>query len=582
MRYTLQTLEGNLNSDSPTPRQWAPWEFGVIALLGAAVIAVSWPWMTRIGLYYDEAWSLPAAVRIALGSPQEISFPDGLYLFGRPFPFMVGAYIGPLDAYLYGLVFAIFGVNLLAFRFVNLAVSFVVVAVTYSLTRQMSGRLTAAIAALFLVLDVEFLLRAPTNNVGPILLQILASAAAVMFLMRTTEHRSSQRPAAALFCLGLGISEKLTFLLFLPSLLIAALLFYRRAILDRINPRICIIATAAFLMGCLPIVLHFGGNPNAAFRLTHTYSHSPNADTLQERSEQFKTLITGQWSINYIAGQVAEPGFWRFRSSMPLDGKIGRFSVVWWLFLLSLTLGALALARRLVQRAPLSAEARLCGFLSALCLGVVGCSAFVGEGGKTHHLLLVFPFIHCLAAITLVRAWKWAGVRQGVVRGVVALVLLGSVIATAGSTLQNMLWHNRHVSRTGGTGVFASEISELAAWIAQHPESHYFFVTWGLYRPVYTLTAGKCPCTERWGALVPAKPRADGYWEKQLSRQDAVFVFGNSFHPSTNQEKLFQIARDLGMQARLIKQFHHTSTGQLLYEAYSFASHGNALGSPPI
>ena len=406
MRYMLQTLEGNLNSDSPTPRQWAPWEFGVIALLGAAVIAVSWPWMTRIGLYYDEAWSLPAAVRIALGSPQEISFPDGLYLFGRPFPFMVGAYIGPLDAYLYGLVFAIFGVNLLAFRFVNLAVSFVVVAVTYSLTRQMSGRLTAAIAALFLVLDVEFLLRAPTNNVGPILLQILASAAAVMFLMRTTEHRSSQRPAAALFCLGLGISEKLTFLLFLPSLLIAALLFYRRAILDRINPRICIIATAAFLMGCLPIVLHFGGNPNAAFRLTHTYSHSPNADTLQERSEQFKTLITGQWSINYIAGQVAEPGFWRFRSSMPLDGKIGRFSVVWWLFLLSLTLGALALARRLVQRAPLSAEARLCGFLSALCLGVVGCSAFVGEGGKTHHLMLVFPFIHCLAAITLVRAWE--------------------------------------------------------------------------------------------------------------------------------------------------------------------------------
>ena len=104
--------------------------------------------MWRIGLYYDEAYSLPAAVSIALGSPPPMPYPY-VYVLGRPLPFILAPYIGPLDAYLYGFVFAIFGVDVMAFRFTNLVVSLLIVALTYALARQLSNRLAAGLAALF-------------------------------------------------------------------------------------------------------------------------------------------------------------------------------------------------------------------------------------------------------------------------------------------------------------------------------------------------------------------------------------------------------------------------------------------------
>ena len=531
MKHRLRALEARVKSATAPPPRWGLWEFGVIGLLWLAVIAVSWPWMTRLGLYNDEAYPLPAAIRMAFGSPEGISFPDGIYLFGRPFPFMNATYIGSVDTYLYALVFAIFGVDVLAFRLTNLGMSLLIIALTYALTRRLADRLTAVFAALFLALDVEFLLFAPTN-LARVITEILLSTVAVLLLVRWRRGSSNWRAFAPFFCLGLALSQRLTFIFFLPSLLFAGLLFYHRAILDRITLRILTIATVAFLIGCLPLVLFLVGNANVVFGLTETTSHFPDASTVEQRFQQFRTAITGQWSINYIAGQIAEPEseFWSFRRSSPLDGTIGRFSAVWWLFWASLIPVAVAMGRRLLRRQPLSPEARLCGFLGVLSLGVIGCTAFFGEGGKVPHLMLMFPFIHCVAAITLVSVWNLAYSRHEVFARAVAVVLLGLVVATAASTMQNMRWHNAYVARTGGTGAFASEISQLATWIARHPESHYVFATWGLYRPVYTLTAGKCPCTELWSVLLHSKPppRADGYWEKQLSQQNSVFVFGKS------------------------------------------------------
>ena len=183
MKRGIQALEERVKAVTRSPTRWALWEFGVIGLLWLAVVWASWSWMWRIGLYYDEAYSLPAAVSIALGSPPPMPYPY-VYVLGRPLPFILAPYIGPLDAYLYGFVFAIFGVNVMAFRFTNLVVSLLIVALTYALARQLSNRLAAGLAALFLVLDVEFLLHAPTNNVGPILLQMLASTIAVLFLIQ--------------------------------------------------------------------------------------------------------------------------------------------------------------------------------------------------------------------------------------------------------------------------------------------------------------------------------------------------------------------------------------------------------------
>ena len=580
MKRGIQALEKIVKAATRTPARWAVWEFGAIGLLWLAVVGASWPWMWRIGLYYDEAYCLPAAVSIALGSPPPMPYPY-VYVLGRPLPFILNPYIGPLDAYLYGLVFAIFGVDVMAFRFTNLAVSLLIVALTYALARQLSNRPAAALAALFLVLDVEFLLHAPTNNVGPILLQMLASTIAVLFLVRWIRRGSGWKLVAAFFCLGVGLLEKLTLVLLLPSLLFATLLFYRRAVLEHLNLRVGVIAVLALLIGCLPVVIYSTANPSFIFEYGSSNGRFPNAEILEERFEQFRTTISGQWSINYIAGQTATSGFSQYRSSSALNG-MGRFSVVWWLFWTSLILAGIALARRMFRGEALSPDARICCFLGSLSIGVIGCSVFFPESGRIHHLMVMFPFIHCQAAVTLVWVWKLVSTRHAGLGAAVRLLLVGCVAITAASTFQNMRWHNAHVSRTGGTGVFASEIARLADWISEHPDYHYVFASWGLARPVYTLTAGQCPCREFWRPLaeteVSVKTQNQVRWF--ASQQDSIFVFGKSFHPPANQERLFQITRDFGLKPKLIKRFHETSTGKTLYELYSFTSPADEPLSP--
>ena len=257
--------------------------------------------------------------------------------------------------------------------------------------------------------------------------------------------------------------EKLTLVLLLPSLLFATLLFYRRAVLDHMNLRVGIIAVIALLIGCLPMVIYSTANPSFIFEFGSSSGRFPNSEILEERFEQFRTTISGQWSINYIAGQTATSGFSRYRSSSALNG-MGRFSVVWWLFWTSLILTGVALARRMFRREALSPDARICCFLGSLSIGVIGCSAFFPESGRIHHLMVMFPFIHCQAAITLVWVWKLVSTRHAGVGRAVSLLLVGCVAITAASTFLNMRWHNAHVSRTGGTGVFASEIARLADW----------------------------------------------------------------------------------------------------------------------
>ncbi len=229
-------------------------------MISGGIVAISLTWFNALGLDPDESLSLPAAVKLAQGSPEALQLPWGLYLFDRPIPFMISRYIGPLDAYLYGLSFAVFGMDVEVFRMTNIAISVLVLVLTYVLARQFGGRSTAVLASLFLAVDIEFLLRAPTNSVGPILLQILAATIAVLVIYRSIIRGSGWQFATGCFFLGFGLTEKLTFLLFLSSLLVAILLFYWQFLMRILNWRTFSLTVAAFCLGCLPFLAFIVGS----------------------------------------------------------------------------------------------------------------------------------------------------------------------------------------------------------------------------------------------------------------------------------------------------------------------------------
>lgn len=248
-------------------------------------------------------------------------------------------YVGALDSYVYGLSFALFGVDVQVFRLTNVLISLLILAFAYSLARELGGRAAGALAGFLLAVDLEFLLRVPTNNQGPILLQLLASTIAVLMIYRSMTQGSSWRLALGCFFLGVGLSEKLTFLLFLPSFAIAACLFYGRSLIRLLDPRSFSLAVAAFCLGSAPVIAFFVSRPEIILQFGEGKLHSPDwGMILQKRFFQFERLLT---EMSMIRRQLGEN---------PVD--FARFNVVWWLIWIACALVAVSVVYRLVQRRP--------------------------------------------------------------------------------------------------------------------------------------------------------------------------------------------------------------------------------------
>ncbi|MGA2329729.1 MAG: glycosyltransferase family 39 protein, partial [Bryobacteraceae bacterium] len=343
-------------------------ELAFLAALMAFVVVMCWPWMTHLGVYNDEAHFFPQAAKIAAGSPESEHFPSGLYLFHRPFPFMTAAFIGAFDAYLYGLVFAIFGITPLVYRVTNLVLGLLLVALAYGLARSLYGRLAAILTGVLLVSDVEFLLHAPTNF-GPILVQMLCATVSVLLLWKWIGGGPQWHLFWAAFLLGLAFTEKLTFVLFLAGLLVSLACFYAKPILARLTVGSFLQACAAFGLGCLPVVIYTAGNLGvvSGFGRENTGSPAQWAAALAQRPAQFKSLLTGQFSLSVMSGLA--PG-------------VGRFSMLWagfWFALACCVAGAILCRVRPSLRAW--APPRVVGFLLCLCAGIVISSAFFTESG---------------------------------------------------------------------------------------------------------------------------------------------------------------------------------------------------------
>mgnify|MGYP003870278715 CR=1 FL=1 len=542
-----------------SPRHW---EYLYLALLLSFLVASSWSWMTRLGMENDEAHFLPAAVKIAFGSPEREPFPSGIYVLNRPFPFMTAAYIGALDAYLYGLVFAVFGFSPLTFRLTNVVLSAALLISAYTLARNTAGRVAAVLASLLLVFDLEYLLHAPTNY-GPIHIQMLCATIAVLMIQNWMASRKLRPFVLAAFLLGLAFSEKLTFVWFFAALLLCLALFHGRSVLGGLRPKSVFAGGAAFLLGSLPVLIYTLGNP----AIVLGYGRSSAAalpdwgGLINAKYHQFKALVSGEGTLFFMA--MTPP-------------PVARFSAVWWGLWFVLGCMAAGLVIRPLRRQDHTRTfLRSCGFFLCLSAFVVIFSSFFREAGKPHHLMLTYPFIH--VAVAVAGAWvlmltePWKRPRR------IALLacLVAPILASGVSSFVSLRWLSREAAKTGGRLVWSSEIYDLAAWVRSMPRHHFVFSSWGLYRIVFSFSEGACSCRENYFQLLPTVlPVAVSQdLEAAVRRQRSVVVFSRIFADYTQiRGHVFEAARRQGLTPRLLKEFHHPTDGNVLYEAYSFST----------
>lgn len=494
------------------------------------------PWINQLGMEYDECHFLDTAMRIAAKHPEYLKPPDGLYISGRPFPFMTMPYVGALDGWLMAIPVALFGHSPAVPRLVNTATAFAVLYLAYVLARRFgdsSRRLSLAgvLAVVMLLVDFEFILHVPPHF-GPFLFQMICGALVVLELDRWLETASPSRFYWACCAAGFGFQEKLTFVWMLALITLGFLVFRGREVLARLTFRTFAIGLVVFFVSMTPVLIYVIGRPEIVFGYGSTTTHAPTIATLVEKFRMFYHLLAGQQFAFQQLGAIALPE---------------RFSALPWLLG-----GALVLS--------VAARERMTAMLMTIALALVALNALFADGGRLHHLLLAYPLLQAGMAAALVR-WR--------ATAATALILLA---ATGVSTGQNLAAYSKEAARSGGAGHWSSAIYDLARWIEQRPEKFYVSSAWGFYRPLYFLTGGKIPIHDRYFSLVPDKPGADVTedLDRFLTRRN-VYWIRSSLIPQydVNYSHLLLRAAAIGLSPTHVASFD-TKLGERIYEVVTF------------
>ena len=515
------------------------WLFLLAACLLTA--AACFPWMSNLGLEYDEAHFLESATRIAATHPETLKVPDGVYVAHRPFPFMTMVYVGGLDGWLMAPVLAVFGFSPVGPRVAYWLVGCLVLVLTYGLARRLGGTWAGVVAVSFLVVDLEWLLHVPTHF-GPFFLQIIAATLAYWLVDRWLLDGRPRHFYLACLAAGLAFQEKLTFVWVLAMLVLALLLFRGREVWRTLRPLQFAIGFALFLLGTAPVLWYVVVHRDLVFGYGGQSTALPTAEILEKRLYQWQDLLGGQ---RFMIQQLGDP-----------IGVV-RYSALEWIFWGSLVACA---ALRVWAAAP----------LLFFAVALAGLNTLFPEGGRAHHLMLTYPLLQCGVGVVAARS-RWLLIP--------VLVLLA---LTGVSTAQNLAWYSQEVARTGGKGHWSSAIYDVAEWMKTQPEKHFAAASWGFYRPLYFATAGRISVHDRFFDLLPDPLPPDNREQvtSLVQRQDTIWLTSR-ITPQyvANQKKLFGIAQELGLTPQLVKTFYR-KTGEPIYDAYAFMPENAAPWRP--
>jgi hypothetical protein len=465
--------------------RWSAWLPDLLALLIILLTFsnVGFRNLEQPGLYEDEAWGATHAVKLAAGSPVIEKSPYGqVTLFGKPWPFMRAAYIGPVKSYILGASFSLFGVSIPVLRATTSFLGLLMLLALYGLLRQEFGRFVAFSAAMLLATDLTFVL-AVRSDWGPIAFSLLATTAAAWALLRWVRRPDTLiAPAAAGLLLGLGLSHKLDFLAPAAAVSLAFLCVWRTTC--RRCSRGAALLLVFFVIGASPVITYNFLTQGESMRLGKalaTQSHRsfpPGMSDLASVgrdytlvSENVRDLLGGLYMPNWILGNGTER---LSRFGLPLTPKAFVFAP----FLLALFVFP-----------PLAAwRPPVLFFLLSFSFTVLFLALTPMARGP-HHFLLAYPLPHALLGVALGVPWLATGSARFLTRAAarslsvsLLLLLLIPQIALERAFLAKL-------SHDGGRGYWSAEaMGSLVATVERsYPRATLTLLDWGFEQPLILL-----------------------------------------------------------------------------------------------
>ncbi len=514
--------------------------FRILLLAVCLFTAINIPWITTLAAEYDEALYWPATVRMIHGSPQRLAIPNGLYLLNRPLPLMSAPYIGALNSYVYAVPVALFGSKVIVYRLTNAFILCGFLLLAARMAIQLGGKTAAWMTVALLCSNRELWLEGITNQ-GPFLLQLVSTCLLVPALLSYVEKPQKRLVVLMAMAVALGLNEKLTYLWVVASIAAVAALYFGRALLRARLALDLALAISVLAICTLPILIFTIGN----FQMSSGFARSQfswPADPItiiSSRLHSAALLFDGQWTMSHRVGDF-DAGL---QFPIPLTSYI---------FALGLLL---AIWRRNV----------LALFLYSVCLGVLAINCLLPEGGRLHHLILIYPLPQLAACLTIEREARHYASLRWLAYGVLAMGLTVAMLN---------LWGFGQVAQArGGSGTWSNQITALSDWERAHPETHLIYACWGVDHSIFALGEGKRQHLEFYFPLVAETltPDTEAQLDRLLRRRDTVWVDSSIDDIQKRAGKnLLQAAAQRHLSPRTIREFREQDTGKVIFSVISF------------
>ncbi|RMD94911.1 MAG: phospholipid carrier-dependent glycosyltransferase [Calditrichaeota bacterium] len=475
-----------------------------LLILTAVYLALALPHLKLPGIQYDEVYHVPPAVAILKGhlggEPVQID-PSVIHLFGRPFPLMFNYYTGFVKTYLCLPFFAVFGFNVFSIRGTSLLLGWIALIFTYLFARDLTrNRGLAFIAALLMATDASYLFY--TRNDYTVIGTMMAfKMISLYYLLKWWRELKPRDLWIGAFTMGLGISDRASFLWILFSLAAFVVLFMLPQMRERwragaITRKMVLSGAVALALGAAIFIAFNVATLGGTFRpMTRTFvqpSGPVNNLAFLSNLHLRLQMLTDVLSGSYLWHQYFDT------PRYVTQHWVWAGSLLTYAFILAFVFGLaqMMFTYRKTRIVPLPMA-----FLLFMSLALLFWSCFTPTSFRGHQLIMLYPFIHILIALFFWQGSKWFAnwyareKSRTTLQYVTAFGLMGLVVL---SNLWVIRGYYQDFIRTGGAGVWSDAIYELVDYLEKHPEWTVVCMDWGFNQNILSLSAGEVKTLRRY------------------------------------------------------------------------------------
>jgi hypothetical protein len=418
------------------------------------------------GLYYDEAVFGGLAKDFLVNRIHGQHMPDHqtISIAGRPFPLFVQTYLGALKTWMLMPVFKLFGASATVLRASNVFWGLISLLLLSLASGRWFGPAVATMAGLLLVFDPTFLFISVLDW-GVAVPSFLCRCACLYFAIRCYQMQKLHDWFLLGLFAGLGFFNKADFAVFLAAIGLAALICYRRRVVDLVKHH-----SSGLALACLGFAI--GGGPMLLklprmFALTLSGPH-PNAPG--EFGVKLKTLFSMYDGTHFYRLMNVGGVFERM-----YGGASGPKA----LFGAALVLSLIVLA---FVAGKIKEELRALLFLVAATLLITIGVFLLPDAVRIHHAFLVFPLPQLIIALVIAIVSKLGAVQRPLAAIALAIVCFSGLRSIWGT--QNL------IQATGGRGRWSESLNQFCRENRDRSDLTIVSLDWGFNEQLMFLTEG--------------------------------------------------------------------------------------------